>query len=259
MAKDKDAERAQLQAVCGRVVEPGREIAYGEHPDQVLELHGSPNTAHRSLVLLHGGYFRQAYDRSHLRPMASALARRGALVILVEYRRAGGSGGHPRTLDDVSAALASVFRNMPDWSTHPQAMANLTVAGHSAGGCLALSWASRQPVDGPRVVLRPMAPITDLVREANERLADGAVLDYMGVRPDDDRKAYLAEDPRSRAACIPERIAVRIVHGTEDGIVDIGFSRNFPAERVELEGAGHFDLVDPESSHFPRVVRELLG
>lgn len=225
----------------------------------MLELHGSPQTAQRCVVLLHGGYFRQAFDRSHLRPMAAALVQRGALVILPEYRRAGGAGGYPRTMDDVSAALATVFHSLADWQTHAQAMAHVTVAGHSAGGCLVLSWASRQPADGPRIALRPLSPVTDLISEVNQGLGDGAVLDYMGVRPQDDLKAYLAEDPRSHAACIPERIAVQLLHGTADGIVSVGFSRNFPARRIELEGAGHFDLVDPGSSHFPRVAHALLG
>ena len=258
MTKNLNAERAQLQAVMDLPAHAGRQIAYGTHPDQVLELHGTPASAQRCIVLLHGGYFRQAYDRAHLRRMAQALAQRGALVVLAEYRRAGGAGGHPHTLQDVSAAIACVFRSLPDWSMGEQAMANVTVAGHSAGGCLALSWASWQPADGPPIRLRPLSPISDLLREANEGLANGAVLDYMGVRPVDDLKAYLAEDPRSRAACIPERMAVRILHGTEDGIVDIGFSRNFPAERIELDGAGHFDLVDPGSRYFEDVARALL-
>lgn len=258
MTKDPNAERAHLQTVIDLPAPAGQQIVYGAHPDQVLELHGTPPSAQRCIVLLHGGYFRQAYDRSHLRPMANALAQRSALVVLPEYRRAGGAGGHPRTLQDVTAAIDCVFRSMPDWSMNAQAMANVTVAGHSAGGCLTLSWASLQPADGPRIALRPLSPISDLVREVNDGLANGAVLDYMGVRPQDGLKAYLAEDPRSRAACIPERMAVQILHGTEDGIVDIGFTRNFPAERIELEGAGHFDLVDPRSRYFEDVARALL-
>lgn len=68
-------------------VAPDRTLAYGPHPDQVVDLYGAG--AGPLVVLLHGGFWRAAYDRRHLSPCAAELARRGLPVALVEYRRVG--------------------------------------------------------------------------------------------------------------------------------------------------------------------------
>lgn len=225
-------------------------FTYGTDPSQFVEVYGSPDNATRAVVFIHGGYFRDSIDLSHARPMARALALQGTVVGLLEYRRAKGTGGHPQTLEDVTAGISAFNARLA-----PEL--DLVVSGHSAGGCLALSWASHLAAGGPPVRVRALAPVTDLVVEANQKLADGAVLDYMGCTPDDDVAAYLHEDPRSRAACIPSRVNVLLVHGSADETVDIEFSRNYPAPRVELEGADHFDVIDPASSYFPEVLGTL--
>src|SRR5699024_2384479 len=63
-------------------------------------------------------------------------------------------------------------------------------------------------------------------------------------------------DPRSRAAFIPSRVEVLSIHGDADGIVDIGFSRVFPAARTELPGADHADVIDPDSPYSARIDRK---
>lgn len=231
-------------------------LEYGPHPDQFIEVYGDPANASATVVLVHGGYFRPRTDLTHARPMAVALAAAGALVFLVEYRR---EGGQPNPLDDVTTAFDAISTGLPDWGTSEQAGQSIIVTGHSAGGALVLAWAGHQGAEGPAIRLRPLAPITDLFREVAEGLAEGAVLDYMGIRPEEDLEAYRQQDPRSRALLIPDRIDVRLVHGDADGIVDVGFSRVFPAEATVLEGANHVDVVDPDSPYFPRVVELLLG
>ncbi|WP_309133133.1 alpha/beta hydrolase [Brevibacterium sp.] len=227
---------------------------YGPHPDQFVEVHGDVAGASAVVVFVHGGYFREGIDLAHARPLAKCLAEAGAACVLVEYRRA---GGRPHCLVDVSAALDFTLESLPVWGL--DAEVPLTISGHSAGGCLVLAWASYLGEMGPSVRLRPLAPITDLFREATEGLGDGAVLDYMGVRPEEDLDAYLEEDPRSRAVLIPNRVDVLTLHGDADCVVDIGFSRTFPARLRELAGANHADLVDPDSAYFPTLVEALLG
>src|SRR5699024_3124479 len=199
---------------------------YGDPPDQFVGVYRPPATASATVGFVHGGYFPPRTDLSHARPLAVSLAESGVLVALVEYRRA---GGQPHALDDVTAAIASVRAELPGWGLGRRAQENLIVSGHSAGGCLVLGWASHLPEEGPRIRLRPLAPVTDLLREVAGCLADGAVLDYMCKTPEDDPAAYLRHDPRSRAALIPSRVEVLSIHGDADGIVDIGFSRVFPA------------------------------
>lgn len=248
-------ERALRKLVNAGVAE-GAHVEYGPEPEQFLELFGDAASATRLVVFVHGGYFRPETGLAHARPLASSLAGDGALVALLEYRR---EGGHPLPLRDVTSGISHVLRSAAAWGVPRAAAGRPIVAGHSAGGSLVLSWASHLGAAGMPVVLRPLAPVTNLVREAVLGLAGGAVREYMGAHPDEDPARYLAEDPRSRAALIPSHVDVRLLHGTGDRTVDIAFSREFPADRVELAGAHHFDLVDPRSRHFPRVRRELLG
>lgn len=274
------AEDAHFDRMLVAEAVPGARVSYGPRPDQFLEWFGDPATADTVVALVHGGYFREQYTLSYMRPMAAALVDKGAgwgstvAVALIEYRRVGGEGGHPHTLEDVEAAVAFASdAAVGDRSGDVQ----LVVAGHSAGGSLALSWASRQPEGrglreiprepvashqpeaGLRVRVRPLAAVTDLVAEVRDHLGEGAVLEYMGAGPDVDPGRYLAEDPRSRAALIPSYLDVQLIHGTEDQTVSVSFPRGFPATLWELDGADHFDLVDPLSPYFDEVARRLVG
>ena len=243
-------------AAAGTDVAPSFRHAYGDSPEQFVEVYGDPATASATVVFVHGGYFRPRTDLSHARPLARALAESGVLVASIEYRRL---GGQPLLLDDVTAAIESVCAELPRWGVSERAQGNLIVSGHSAGGCLVLAWASHLPDEGPRIRLRPLAPVTDLLREVEGHLGDGAVLDYMGVRPEHDLEAYLRHDPRSRAALIPARVDVHSIHGDSDATVNVEFSRVFPAALTELPGANHADVIDPDSPFFPQVRNLLLG
>lgn len=257
-----EAENAHFDRMLVAEVVPGVRVAYGPRPDQFLEWFGDPHAADTVVALVHGGYFREQYTLSYMRPMADALVDKGAgwgskvAVALIEYRRVGGEGGHPHTLEDVEKAVAFAYEAAVGERSGD---VELVVAGHSAGGSLALSWASRQPEAGPRIKVRPLAAVTDLVAEVRDHLGEGAVLEYMGVAPEADPGRYLAEDPRSRAALIPARFDVQLIHGTADRTVSISFPRGFPAKLWELDGADHFDVVDPHSPHFGEVARLLAG
>jgi pimeloyl-ACP methyl ester carboxylesterase len=58
-----------------------------------------------------------------------------------------------------------------------------------------------------------------------------------------------------------------VVHGSKDDVVPPDFSRRYAEEKkknkedatlVDLEGADHFDVIDPRSAAWPRVEEAVL-
>ena len=116
---------------------PDVTVAYGDHPEQLADLRrpagsGPPRPL---VIVVHGGFWRAEYDRSHTGPMAAALAALGHPVAQVEYRRTGQpDGGWPHTLTDVLAGVGALpglaATALPGRvSTQPPIL-----VGHSAGG-----------------------------------------------------------------------------------------------------------------------------
>jgi pimeloyl-ACP methyl ester carboxylesterase len=145
---------------------PDLTVAYGVLGLQIADLYrASPDDDRCSglVVLLHGGFWRNRYDRSHLRPLAVALADRGFTVALPEFRRLGDAGGgFPGTFDDVLLAL----ERLPGLVSGTWGSASLgpttILVGHSAGAHLAI-WSQaavspRRPVSGPGSTRTPAPP-----------------------------------------------------------------------------------------------------
>jgi len=92
---------------------------------------------------------------------------------------------------------------------------------------------------------------------AEWNLGAGAVRALMGGGPDDVPERYAVADPAALPAPV---VPVTLVHGVDDETVPLQMSRVFPAGRlVEIPGAGHFDLIDPQSRAWPRVLSVLAG
>ncbi|MDR2983503.1 MAG: alpha/beta hydrolase, partial [Nocardiopsaceae bacterium] len=134
---------------------PDLVLRYGDDPDQVADVHIPPvvaevaeDTGARALftIFLHGGFWRAEYGREHIRPLAEALANAGIVVCAPEYRRTGQpGGGWPGTFDDVAAAVDRLPGLVAE-ATGGRVTSNpsgVVLAGHSAGGHLALWAASR--------------------------------------------------------------------------------------------------------------------
>jgi acetyl esterase/lipase len=222
---------------------PDEVHGYGKHPDQLVEVfHGDGGPL---IVLIHGGFWRPGYDRTHIRPLAAALRAAGRTVVSVEYRRT--PGDPDASTSDTRAALAAAAGVAPG---------PVVVAGHSAGGHLALWAAAAAPAPG-LVRTVALAPVADLVAADRASLGDGAV------------RAFLGRNPEGRPDLDPVRLdtpaaRVWIVHGEQDAIVPVAQTHSYveahPRTEVELvPRAGHFAMIDPLAPAWPAVRDRLLA
>jgi acetyl esterase/lipase len=224
------------------------------------------------VLFLHGGFWRAAYDRVHTWPLGAALASAGFAVCTPEFRRVGQpGGGWPGTLDDVAAAvdalpeLAVVAAGPGRLVPRP-----LVLAGHSAGGHLAL-WAAarhrlrpdstwRTPAPGPYRGVVGLAAVSDLAACHAEGLGHRAADALISGGPGRHPERYALADP---AALMPLGVRVRLVHGAGDDSVPCAMSRDYAARAAaagddvaldELDGCGHYELIDPLTAAWPPVL-----
>ncbi len=250
----------------------GERIVYGSDPLQfgVLRLPSGTKSA-PVVVLMHGGCWRSAFDLGYMAHAAAALTAAGYATWTIEFRRLGDAGGGwPGTFADVAMA-----------TDHVRALATaharldttrVVLAGHSAGGQLAL-WSASRAADRSHDELPSgatplrvsgvvsLSGITDLADYGRRPGAcNSAVTPLMGGTPAEQRARYRAVSPAER---IPIGVPMRLVHGGEDTIVPVEQVRRFTdqaraaGDRVVLDvvaGAGHFDLVAPQSIAWATVI-----
>jgi len=237
-------------------IPPAPLVRYGGHPEQVANLHlPASDPPFPTVALVHGGFWRDRWDRTLMTPLACDLARRGFAAWNVEYRRVGQEGGGwPGTLDDVAAALDHLVC-IPEVETD-----RVAVVGHSAGGQLALSAAARTQGQRPSYVVA-LAGLCDLAR-AHELDAD-AVRAFLGGSPEEVPERYEQASPRSR---VPLGVGQLLVHGSKDDVVPPRLSEEYAAaariagddvELIVVPRTDHFDVIAPAHRAWRLVVSRI--
>ncbi|HEY1478862.1 MAG TPA: alpha/beta hydrolase [Gaiellales bacterium] len=246
-------------------------VPYGAEPDQLgdLRLPHAGDAPFPVVVLLHGGFWRERWQRDTIEPIAIDLTRRGFATWNLEYRRVGPhGGGWPSTCHDVAAGIDRLVELAVQ---HPLDLGHVTFVGHSAGAQLALWAVARHGASAARVrpgLVVALAGICDLEEAARRSLGSegNATADFMGGLPDERREAYAAASP---LRALPLGVPQIVVQGGRDDIAGlVELSRAYaraveaagdPVDLFELPDADHFDVIDPTSEGWTRVAAQISG
>ena len=230
-----------------------RRISYGSDPNQFMDVRVPQGKGpHPVVFFIHGGYWRAKYDLAYAGHLCAALAQSGIATWNIEYRRVGNpGGGWPGTFEDVRAAYQFL-------RAHPAEadLKRVCIAGHSAGGHLALCLASFE-----KTVTRAfsLAGVLDLRRAWELHLSNDAVREFLGGPPSEVPEHYREASPAERA--IPQATQ-KLVHGTADSSVPYEISKGYAevkkkagenVELITLPDVGHFEIVDPGSAVWTKV------
>lgn len=249
---------------------PDEQRAYGPGTRRYGELRlPSGDGPHPVVVLVHGGCWGDVASLRYMDALAVDLTRAGWATWNVEFRRLGDpGGGWPATFRDVAAAADYVRVLAPRLGLDVHRVVSI---GHSSGGHLALWLAARHRLD-PGTALFESTPlrmcgavalggIADLLafHELRERGCLGRVEELLGGEPGSVRDRVRAASP---AELLPLGVKQLLVVGEDDPDVPASHAEAYARRAraagddvryVEVERAGHFEVVAPWWPRWPEV------
>ncbi len=248
-------------------------IQYGDGPLQFADLRiPSGSGPHPVVVFVHGGCWLSAFDITHSGKLAAALAGHGIASWSLEYRRVGDQGGGwPGTFQDVATGadhLASIA------AEYELDLGRVIFMGHSAGGQLAI-WLAARPQIPPASAFSQRDPLTalgvlalapapDLAGLHQQQVCGDVVDKLMGGSPLEFPERYGLGDPMQVSPGDVPQVLVIGAHDSDWAPTGLRYFRAATARGdnvrlVEAPDAGHFELIDPDSSSWPVVLELALS
>lgn len=248
--------------------EPLARITYGNEPLQFAELRVPQGAGpFPVIILIHGGCWLSTHTMAYVAKLAEAFTQIGIATWNVEYRRVGDAGGGwPGTFEDVAQAADRLLDVSSEYSLD---ISRVIAVGHSAGGQMALWLAARQrfpegaQFSSERMVhvmgVLALAPAPDLANLYNTGVCDAVIDKLMGGSPTRYPDRYALGSP---IELLPLGVEQILVLGANDNWSEEGRRYFLAGQRVqdlvsiiEAPQSGHFEMVDPDSSTWPLVMK----
>lgn len=258
-------------------LEPDRVSFYGPGEQEFghLRLPEGPGP-HPVVVVIHGGCWVWAVSLRYMDRFAAALTERGVATWNLEYTRVGSpEAGWPRPFLDIALGIDHLRILAPE---HDLDLDRVAVAGHSAGGLLALWSAGRSNIDpdsplhapgGLPVVgavgLGAAGDLAALWRQQGLGCGLFPLEEIMEGGPEDVPERYAAASP---AALLPTGSAFRLITGARDDIFppfaaqDFAIQASAAGDDTELKilsDAAHYEPIAPWTPVWPEVEASILA
>ena len=249
-------------------------IPYGSDPLQFGELRiPSGPGPYPVAVVIHGGCWVNLFGLDLMHDMSTTLTAAGVATWNIEYRRIDDpGGGFPGTLTDVGLAVDTV-RELA--STYHLDLGRVITVGHSAGGHLGFWVAVRHrlpagdPLRGtdplPLSAAVALAGILNLAESLELDVCLGFAAVLLQGTPEEIPERYAVASPRE---LLPLGLRQTLIHGTDDAIVPLAMSEHYrdaacaagdhQVSLVQVQGAGHFDVIEPTSPTWPQVFERII-
>ncbi len=262
---------------------PDARIEYGSGPLQFGELRlPAGKGPYPVAILVHGGCWSARLGKlpegvvsyELLRPMAAALAKAGIATWNVEYRRLGDEGaGWPGTYLDLERAADRLRDLAPRYRLD---LARVVAIGHSSGGHLAFWLAARGklPKTSALYTAKPLTlagavsidgpPDLAADRAIQQYVCGGPVVDrFAGGTPDEVPERYREGSASGLLPLgVPQELILASEHNAQwkELFMRYRAAAEAAGDRIGmpvLEGAGHFDGLNPQSAHWETVLERV--
>jgi arylformamidase len=235
-----------------------RDVAYGAHPDELLDIFPAPQADSPVFVFIHGGYWR-ALSKDDSAFMAETFTKAGATVIAVNYSLAPAASLHEIVAQN-RRALAWIHANIARYHGDPKKiyLCGSSAGGHLVGMLLAGGWHAQYGV--PEDVVAGACPISglfDLTPIPHTHINAWTKLDA-------DSAYSLSPQFHLPAVGAPLLVSYGEYETAEfkrqsDSYLTAWRAKGFAGDYVEMPGTNHFDVVlklaQPDSALTQAILR----
>lgn len=252
------ARHRKLSDAARGAVAPARTIAYGQAPDERLDLYTADAERAPVVVFVHGGGWRSGSAAEHAFP-AEMLIAAGIHFVALDFSTVADADGDLSILvDQVRRAVVWVSRNCGDFCGDPE---RIVVVGHSSGAHLAgmalsTGWQAfglrADPVKGGLLIsgIYDLGPLRQTSRSAYVRLDDRIERELSPLQNVDRISAPVVLAVGSEES--PE--FQRQMHAYAEALTKAGR----PVESIVAETYNHFDILDTLGHPHGLLGRRLL-